>query len=246
MQDSTLDEPNDLLRLCYRYKVQKIPISEDDAIRGAVLKQDLVRYLSRSENFDLELTDTINRLLEPVDDSFLESLREDLRSGSITGIPVVSTEGKLLKTITPGVLKAEEDSREFLEHSDQLAFYEDLLDQFPYPIEVVSSGDVVFRNQARETDRDGEGWVTRTIEFSDHEVIIQVPRIVNLAFEAFSDLETGESIDIRDLLDKIEVEYLKKAHRLRDSISAAAELVGLPRQTFNYRWNNKVDSSQES
>lgn len=246
MDSKDLEEPNDLLRLCYEYKLQKIPIERDGTITGAVSKSDLVRYLSRSEHFEEGIPETINHLVESVDDGFLPELKQELRSGAITGIPVVGASGTVSKTITPGVLKAERDSEEFLERSDQLEFYETLLEEVPFPVTVESGDGVVFENSAHGTgDREGE-WVEKKFESGEFTVRLALPQLLDDAFGAFESLREGNAIDIREILDKIEVGFLKKAHRLNDSISDAAEQIGLPRQTFNYRWDNKVDSSQDS
>lgn len=246
MDSKDLEEPNDLLRLCYEYKIQEIPIERDGTITGAVSKSDLVRYLSRSEHFEEGIPDTINRLVESVDDGFLSDLKQELQSGSVTGIPVVSASGSVSKTITSGVLKAEEESEEFLERSDQLKFYETLLEEVPFPVSVESEEGVVFENSAHDAKGEEGEWVEKKFESGGFTVRLLLPELLDVAFGAFESLREGNSIDIREILDKIEVQFLTKAHRLNDSISDAAEQIGLPRQTFNYRWDNKVDSSQDS
>jgi hypothetical protein len=246
MNTERLEDPNDLLRLCYTHKLRKVPISDGGTITGAILKEDLVRYLSRSEHFEDDLSRVISDLLESVDKGFLDSLRSQLRAGEIDGIPIVSMEGAVKKTITPGVLKAEQESEEFLERSDQLNFYETLFDKLPLPLMVEKDDDELFRNKAFDEFNDNELWYKKSYEQDQFLVILYVPEVLEEAFEAFIGLDEGMNVDIRELLEKIEVSFLKKAQLLNNSISDSAEQLELPRQTFNYRWNNKVDSSQDS
>ena len=246
MEPDELSDPNELLRLCYHYKVREIPVSKEQSITGKVPKQSLVRYLSRSEHFDHDLTETIHHLLEPVKDNFLDSLKEELRSQDIRGIPIVSLNGDVERVITPGVLETQEETEEFLEHSDQVAFYEELMDEVPFPLVVQKEGEVVYENGAhRNRSPDEENWTERQFTSGGYVVTVTLPRMIDRLFEGFRSLERGNPIDIRELLDKIEVQFLKKAKSISDSISGAAEHLSLPRQTFNYRWDNKVDSPQD-
>ncbi len=246
MEPDELSDPNELLRLCYHYKVREIPVFKEQSITGKVPKQSLVRYLSRSEHFDHDLTETIHHLSEPVKDGFLESLKEQLRSEDIRGIPIVEFDGTVDRIITRGVLDVQEQTEEFLEHSDQVALYEELMDQVPFPLIVKKNGEIVFENKdSRNRESSPDDWVDRQYESGNFVIQVTLPTMIDRLYEAFQTLETGNPIDIRELLDKIEVKFLKKAKKLSDSVSGAAERISLPRQTFNYRWDNKVDPSQD-
>lgn len=241
-----LDEPNDLLRLCYEYKIQEIPISEDGSINGSVAKDDLVSQLSHSEGFESDIKRLIRQLVNPVEEGFIDRLRGKLKDGEITGIPVVTTEGNIERTITPGVLQAEEESEEFLEQTNQLEVYEELLNQFPFPLQIRRDETNVFENDAiKSYDVDESEWDETVITLSDFSVFLYIPDLVDDVFDAFRTLDENETVDLRELLDDVEYNFLKKAHAATDSISSAAEMVGLPRQTFNYRWKNKVDESED-
>lgn len=241
-----LDEPNDLLRLCYEYKIQRIPISEDGSISGSVRKDDLVSQLSHSEGFDSDIRKLIRSLVNPVEEGFIDRLRAKLKNEEIKGIPIVTKQGDIDRTITPAVLTAEEESEEFLEQTTQLQAYEELLNELPFPLRIEQDGTKIFENE-RITSYDvtQSEWDEATISLSEFSVSIFIPSLVKDVFDAFRVLDEGETIDLRELLETVENKFLKKAHSATDSISAAAEKVGLPRQTFNYRWKNKVEDTDD-
>lgn len=235
-----LDEPNDLLRLCYEYKIKRIPVSDEGSITGSIEKDDLVSQLSHSEGFESDLRKLIRSLTKPVEEGFIEGLKEKLSRNDITGIPVVTKSGSIDRTITPGVLNTEEKSEQFLDQSNQLQVYEDLLDEFPFPVRIERDGANVFENRRMNSyDVSQAEWHEEVISLSNFSVYLYIPVMVKEVLDAYYNLETGEQIELRTLLDTVEYEFLKKSHDSTESISSAAELVSLPRQTFNYRWNKK-------
>lgn len=231
-----IEGPNDLIRLCYEYGIQEIPITRNGSIQAAIEKKDLVGYLNKRDPEDRDIRVLIDDFAGSVQSDFLSSLKEKLRDGTISGIPIINYDAEVVRTITPGVLRAEEESREFLDQALQKELYEKLFEQFPFYLELLQEEEVVFKN-FEELPEDMD-WTIK--EWSEGNVTMKIyfPYIVLSLHEAYRDLRNGESIEMREVLDTIEEAFLEVAHHSTDSISEAAEQVGLPRQTFSYRWDN--------
>lgn len=241
-----LKEPNDLLHFFYKYGVREFPVSKNGEITGKLQKSEIVRFLSRSENFNSNVINTIDKLMEPADESFFEQLKEDLRSGSIKGIPIIREDGEVEQVITPGVLDAREQANEFVDESKKRETYETLIGRFPFPISLRRQGDVIFENEEHEELSDLGGWDSLEWEHGEFSIELFLPDFVKHALDCHRRLRNDEDIEIRDLLEQVESRLMEEAYSRRGSISSASDAVGLPRQTFNYRWNEKHSDNVSS
>jgi len=247
-----LTEPNDLLHLYYKYGLRQVPITDQGEITGKIRKSSVVRHLSRSENFESNVVNTIDQLLEPADEKFLDRLKENLKSGKTSGIPIIDVDGTIQQTITPSYLEAHSEVNKFIDESSKRLIYEKLMEELPFLIRLKDGDDIVFKNYSESAE-------CRELEYSvlkydqhDYTLELLLPTVLKRVMEDLEFLRRGESINLRELLSHLEKCLLSQAYQNGQSITSAAELVELPRQTFNYRWNqhdvpaeNTSDTSSE-
>jgi hypothetical protein len=236
-----LTEPNDLLHLFYKYGVGELPISREGDITGKLVKSSVVRYLNRSENFDSNIVTTIDNLVEPVEEAFFDRLKEDLREGSIKGIPIVRENGELEQIVTPGVLDAREEASEFVDESKKREMYEQFLEEVPFSVALFSDGERLFENRRWKNHAEGENSSTMTWTERDLTVKLRMPDVVKELLDGLDAVSDGDSVSLRDLLTRIETRLMEKARERTDSVSEAADTLELPRQTFNYRWEKRQE-----
>lgn len=240
-----LTEPNDLLHFFYKYGVQEVPVSKEGDITGKLVKSSVVRYLSRSENFESNIVATIDRLMEPVGESFFDELKQALKDGSIKGIPIVRETGEIDQVVTPGVLDAREEANEYIDESRKREIYENFLGEIPFALALFRDGEAVFKNQRWESlPGDGD---CETLHWSEGEysLKLRLPGAVKQLLDGFDSLRSDGSIEFRSLVERVESRLLEKAHETSDSISEAAERLNLPRQTFNYRWEKQREETDD-
>lgn len=241
-----LKEPNDLLHFFYKYGVRELPISRNGEITGKLPKASVVRHLSRSENFESSVVTTIEKLVEPADVSFFESLKDELKAGTIKGIPVVRETGKIEQVVTPGVLDAQAEANQYVDESKKREIYERLLDQFPFPIVLERNSETVYENDESKKANLSDGWSMMEWEEDDLTLRLYLPDFIQGLFDDFCSVREGDSIEMRELLENVEKRFMEEAYDRAESVSGAAELVELPRQTFNYRWQKIAEEEASS
>ncbi len=235
-----INSPDELMGLFFKYRVQLLPVIRNNSIRGVLRKSALISRLRKTDQFSRSVIQLIEELLEPAEEQLLERMKEKILSGEIKGLPLIDFSGQVNRVITPGIIRAEQSTGDFLDLTAQLSLMEKLLDEFPFPLEIMKGDKLVYSNfRAQSSDQSAlEDWHQIELIESDFVARLFLPEIVNNLYQSLDGIETGENFDLRQLLDQIETELLSRALETREKLSAAAELVGLPRQTFNYRLNN--------
>jgi len=233
-----INEPNDLLHFFYKYALKELPVSSEGEITGKLKKSAVVKFLSRSEQFDSNVVTTLERLVEPTDKKFLDQLTKQLEEGTIKGIPILRMNGDIDRIVTPGYLETKNETEQFFDESEKRQFYEEFIDHFPFPITLSRDGEQIFSNDAHEHMKRSLDWVERSYERDSWKCSLYLPKIVDDLFRDYGSLQSGEGIELRTRMEEIEECLLRLAEEENPSISKAAEQVGLPRQTFHYRRKN--------
>lgn len=234
-----IDGPDELMGLFFKYGIQQLPVVKEGQVRGTINKPDLVRQLRKTDHFGRNVVKLLEQLLEPAERDILSRLREKLKEDEINGIPIINFSGEVQRVITPGILQTEEKSEQYLDEATQRSLYEEMFELFPFPIKVQANGQRIFVNELYDEDKQANSdWDTIEFEREKYSVIIYLPTVVLELNRSFKSLSEGEEINLRELLDRVESELLTTAQANADSVSEAADLVGLPRQTFTYRQNN--------
>ncbi len=238
-----ISEPNELIRLCFTYGIHDIPVKKQGKIRGRINKKDLVRYLRKSENFERSVVQTIEELSRPTGEDFLDTLQTKLREGDISGLPILGSDGELKRVITPGILRSQDELGEFLQETQQREVFETLLKEFPLPVTLSVNDRVVYENHAHEEFNLEEGsWESIEEQAGATTLQVHVPAVLHTFMQTYLGFRKGRSMDLRPLMQRLETGILKEAQASSSSVSRAAERVGLPRQTFHYRWKNRVET----
>lgn len=241
-----IQSPDELMGLFFKYQLKKLPVIKDNRVRGSLHKSDLVSCLRKTDQFSRNVVQVIEELLDPADRDVLEGLREKLREGEIEGLPIINFSGQVQRVITPGVLRAESESREFLDQSEQLSVFENFLLKFPFPVELEANGDQIFTNE-KEVDRpEGDALEWTELEFEEDKYVLRVflPSAVDKLRQAFESLDNGDGVELRPVMTEIESELLQFSQERSETVTSAAEKVNLPRQTFNYRLEKLLESDE--
>ena len=238
-----INDPHDLLHFFYKYGLKEIPVSSEGEITGKLKKPAVVKFLSRSEQFESNIVTTLERLVEPTDKTFLDELTQQLEEGTIKGIPILRMKGDVDRIVTPGYLEAKTETEQFFDESEKRQFYEEFLDHCPFPITLSHEGERVFSNDAHKHMKRSLDWVERSYQRDSWECSLYLPKIVDDLFRDYGSLQSGEGIDLRTRIEAIEESLLQLAEEQNPSISKAAEQVGLPRQTFHYRRKTQSQSN---
>ena len=232
-----INEPNELMGLFFKYKLQEIPILEEGKIRGSIKKSDLVKRLRKAEHFERNILQLMDELIRPADESILNRLRKNLKRGEISGLPLLDRDGTVSRVITSGILETEEKSGEYLAEIFQRTVYEKLIDGLPFPVALHREDKLIYANKLYE-EADIQDWDALEFDEEQFKIVFYLPAPVHELQKAFLKLQREETVKIRELMQDIENNILIDAKRKAGSIAGAAKLVDLPRQTFNYRWSN--------
>jgi hypothetical protein len=232
-----INEPNELMGLFFKYRLKEIPVLEEGKIRGSIKKSDLVKRLRKSEHFSRNILQLMDELICPADEKILNRLRNSLKKGEIGGLPLLNRDGEVQRIITSGVMETEEKSGEFLAEVFQRTVYEKLISGLPFPVSLSKGDNLIYTNELYD-NLDTEDWKKLTFEEESFEIAFFIPSAVYDLQEAFLSLEENQGISLRELMDEVEQELMVTAKNKAGSVSGAAKLVDLPRQTFNYRWSN--------
>ncbi len=232
--------------LFFKHRINELPVVDEGQVRGSILKDDLVGRLRKTDQFSRDVVQLIDDLLKPANKRALDRLRSRLERGEINGIPIINLAGELQRVITPGILQAETQAGEFLDQTAQRAVFEKLLAGFPFPVKLEENGQVIFENKAFKTENIEAvepDWETVEFEEGKYSVNIFMPAAVLSLHQAFNSITDAGSFDLRRLLDEIESNLLHKAQQNAETMKEAARMVGLPRQTYNYRLNKDREES---
>ncbi len=222
--------------LFFKYGIKKLPVAKEGQVRGSVNKSALTSQLRKTDHFGRNVVSLIEKLMEPADRNLLSRLRQKLEREEITGIPVISFSGELQRVITPGILQTEKESGKYLDEATQRALFEKLLRFFPFPIELLANGSQIFTNEIFSEKEDSVcEWTSLELEEERYTIKVYFPAVVFAMNNSLKSLREGEDIKLRELLEEVENILLDSAQANSDSTSRAAELVNLPRQTFDYR-----------
>ncbi|GEM_PF-4916117 len=226
--------------LFFKHRINELPVVDEGEVRGSIKKNDLVGRLRKTDQFSRDVVKIIDDLLKPADKKTLDRLRAKLKRGEISGIPVINPAGKIQRVITPGILQAEARAGKFLDQTEQCAVFEKLLAGFPFPIKLEENGQEIFVNKAFESKKlesDGLNWEKVEFEEGKYSINIFMPAAVFSLHQAFNSIANAGSFDLRELLEEIELNLLEQAQQNAETVKEAARMVGLPRQTYNYRLN---------
>ncbi len=241
-----INKPKDLMSLFFKYRLKELPVVKEGAVVGKICKPDLIKKLRKIEHFDSDVVNLIDEIFDPVDSEFLDELKKRLLDGEIRGVPLLSPGGEVKRVITPGFLETEEETEKFLDETRRRSIYEEMISQFPFPVCLKKNQELVFSNETYRC-MDISGWEELEFPGAEYRLLIYLPEAVFNLFSSFKNLQSGSrAVCLRELLEEIEFDLLTAARRSGETVSEAARMVNLPRQTFNYRWEKVNDEKEET